>query len=120
MGDDLDYEDFGPLTTIPDESVVRLALSISNQVLQAPSSNGKLVDRLVGSYNIVHIVQLDDIRIVIRVPSTGWGSGMTATAARALESQAATMRLIRRTTTIPVPEIYGLDTTRDTRSERHT
>lgn len=120
MGGDLEDEDFGPLATIPDESIVLLALNNGKRVLQAPSSSGKLVARIGGLYNIVHVVQLDDIKLVIRVPATGWDSGMTATAARALESQASTMRLIRRTTTIPGPEIYGLDTTRDTRSERHT
>ncbi|KAL2024385.1 hypothetical protein VTK56DRAFT_8196 [Thermocarpiscus australiensis] len=36
---------------------------------------------------------------------------MTATAAQALKSQVATMRLIRRSASIPVPEVYALDTT---------
>ncbi|UNI22120.1 hypothetical protein JDV02_008040 [Purpureocillium takamizusanense] len=108
---DSDDEVFGPLVAISEESLVLLALNISNRVLHAPSSSGKLVSRIRGSYNIVHIIQLDGVRLVIRVPATGWGSGMTITAARALQSQVATIRLIRRSTTIPVPEVYGLDTT---------
>ncbi|POR36282.1 Uncharacterized protein TPAR_03534 [Tolypocladium paradoxum] len=113
MDDDLDEDVFGPLVTIPEESLLLLALNISNRVLHAPSAGGKLVARIGGSFNIVHIVQLDDIKLVIRVPATGWGSGLTATTARALESQCATMRLVRSTTTIPVPEVYSLDTTID-------
>ncbi|KAL6860661.1 hypothetical protein ACO1O0_004692 [Amphichorda felina] len=113
LDDDFDREVFGPLIDIPEESLVRLALRISNQILDAPSSNGRLVARIVGSYNIVHIIQLDDTKIVIRVPATGWGSLLTETAARALESQVATMRLIRKHTTAPVPEVYNLDTTTD-------
>jgi aminoglycoside phosphotransferase (APT) family kinase protein len=59
----------------------------------------------------VHILEADGTRLVIRVPATGWGAGMTPAAERALRSQAATMRLIRQQTTVPVPEIYDLDTT---------
>lgn len=51
--------------------------------------------------------------MVIRVPATGWGNGMTDTAARAIRSQVITLRLIKCQTTIPVPEIYGFDTTCD-------
>lgn len=113
MDGGFDREVFGPLIDIPEESLVRLALRISNQILDAPSSNGRLVARIVGSYNIIHIIQLDDTKIVIRVPVTGWGSLLTETAARALESQVATIRLIRKHTTAPVPEVYNLDTTTD-------
>ncbi|AEO67161.1 uncharacterized protein THITE_14102, partial [Thermothielavioides terrestris NRRL 8126] len=66
-----------------------------------------------GSYNIVHVLDLGGVKLVVRVPATGWGSGMTATAAQALKSQVATLRLIRRSTSIPVPEVYGWDPTSD-------
>lgn len=49
-------------------------------------------------------------KLVIRVPATGWGSGLTETAARAIESHAATVRLIRQKTSMPVPEIFDFDT----------
>ncbi|KAI2621594.1 kinase-like domain-containing protein [Hypoxylon sp. NC1633] len=104
-------EYFGPLVNISEESLVLLASNIRKRSLNAETSGGKLVARLVGSYNLVYIVQLDDVRFVIRVPITGWGSGKTETAARALESQTATMRLIAQSTTIPVPQVYSLDTT---------
>lgn len=109
--DDPDPETFGPLLAITTESLILLASKIANQCLNIPSSSGKLITRISGSFNIVHVVELENIKLVIRVPATGWGSGMTPTAARAMESQVATMRLIRNKTRIPVPEIYALDTT---------
>ncbi|KAH8662782.1 kinase-like domain-containing protein [Ilyonectria robusta] len=108
---DPDREIFGPLVDITAESLVLLASNIANQRLHVPGSGGKLVARIDGSYNIIHVVELEGIKLVIRVPATGWGSGMTPIAAHAMESQVATMRLIRNRTTIPVPEIYALDTT---------
>ncbi|KAF5018595.1 hypothetical protein F66182_9424 [Fusarium sp. NRRL 66182] len=109
--DDPDPEIFGPLVAITAESLILLASNIANQCLHISSSSGMLVARIDGSYNITHVVELESIKLVIRVPATGWGSGMTPTAARAMESQVATMRFIRNKTTIPVPEIYALDTT---------
>ena len=69
-----------------------------------------LVARIYGSYNLVHIVQLDDLKLVIRVPATGWGDGMTKTAARALASQVTVMRLIAGNTSVPVPTVFAFDT----------
>lgn len=109
--DDPDPETFGPLVAITAESLVLLASNIASRCLHLPKSSGKLIARISGSYNITHVVELESVKLVIRVPATGWGSGMTLTAARAMESQVATIRLIRSKTTIPVPEIYALDTT---------
>ncbi|KAM0424956.1 hypothetical protein ACHAPT_009757 [Fusarium lateritium] len=109
--EEADREVFGPLVDIPAESLTLLASKIASQHFHISSSGGRLVRRISGSYNIIHIVELGSVRLVIRVPATGWGSGMTSTAAHAMESQAATMRLIRSKTTIPVPELYALDTT---------
>lgn len=109
--DDPDPETFGPLVAITAESLVLLASNIASRYLHLPSSSGKLVARINGSYNITHVVELESVKLVIRVPATGWGSGMTPTAAHAMESHVATIRLIRSKTTIPVPEIYALDTT---------
>lgn len=109
--DEANSDTFGPLLAISQGSLVRLASRIARRVFQTPISSGKLIRRNCGAYNLVHVVELADVTLVVRVPATGWGSGMTATAAQALESQAATMRLIRKTTTVPVPEIYDLDTT---------
>lgn len=107
--DNQDVQVFGPLVAIPGESLVRLASNVASQNLHLPSSGGKLVARISGSYNISHAVGLAERRIKLVIS----GSGMTPTAARAMESQVATMHLIRNKTTIPVPEIYALDTTSD-------
>lgn len=109
--DDLDVDVFGPLVSLPLDSLVLLATNIRKKVFGISTSAGKVVLKIGGSYNIVHIVQLDDFKLVIRVPATGWGDGMTQMAARALESQVATLRLIASKTTIPVPKIYAFDTT---------
>ncbi|KAI1132260.1 kinase-like domain-containing protein [Nemania abortiva] len=105
-----DPEIFGPLAAIAPESLVLLASNIAKQCLDLPNTNGTLIARISGSYNVTHVVELGNVKLVIRVPATGWGSGLTRAAADAMESQAATMRLIRNKTTIPVPEIYALDT----------
>lgn len=107
----LDQEVFGPLVDISEESLVLLASSIRERVFHTPTSDGKQIARIAGAYNIVHIIQLDGNKLVIRIPATGWGSGKTETAARALESQVATLRLIKQNTAIPVPEVYDFDTT---------
>lgn len=51
------------------------------------------------------------IKLVIRVPCSGWGDSWTPIAAQTMESQAATMRLVRSRTDAPVPEIYEMDVT---------
>ncbi|KAL7804899.1 kinase-like domain-containing protein [Trichoderma aethiopicum] len=113
-GTNRDRRTFGPLLDITDKSLIRLASRIANDSLKTTTgSGGKLLARIDGSYNIVHIVEVESTKLVIRVPCTGWGSGMTPIAAQAMESQVATMRLIRNKTNIPVPEIYAFDTTAD-------
>ncbi|KAI1180851.1 kinase-like domain-containing protein [Nemania sp. FL0916] len=106
-----DPEIFGPLAAIAPESLVLLASNIAKRCLDLPpNTSGKLVGRTYGSFNIVHIIELGDVKLVIRVPAWGWGSRLTQTAVDAMESHVATVRLIRSKTTIPVPEIYAIDT----------
>jgi hypothetical protein len=100
------------LLSISETSLVHLATNIRAASFDgASSSSGLLVKRFIGSYNLVHIIQLDAFKLAIRVPATGWGEGITATAARAMESQVSTLRLIATKTTIPVPQVYAFDTT---------
>ncbi|KAM0355702.1 hypothetical protein ACHAPU_000087 [Fusarium lateritium] len=110
-GSEIDAEVFGPLATISEDALVALATRIGSQVLHVPTDNVSLVNRIAGSYNIVHVIQLDSMKLVIRVPATGWGAGLTKTAADALASQVATMRLVRQKTGAPVPEVYDWDPT---------
>jgi hypothetical protein len=108
---DLDPETISTLMELEAESLVLLALNIAKRCLDIQSSGGKLIQGYGGSFHVTHVVELETIKLVIRVPCTGWCGGMTPTAKDALDSQVATMRLIRNKTNIPVPEIFAYDTT---------
>ncbi|KAH7185356.1 uncharacterized protein B0J16DRAFT_372167 [Fusarium flagelliforme] len=113
-GSEIDAEVFGPLTTIAEHSLRALASRVARDVgISTDSSfdNTALVRRISGSYNIVHIMEVETTKLVIRVPAFGWGAGMSKAAADALKSQVATMRLIRKKTKVPVPEVYSFDAT---------
>ncbi|KAL1857459.1 hypothetical protein VTK73DRAFT_8082 [Phialemonium thermophilum] len=111
--DELDRETFGPLVDIQPSSLVRLASKIAARHLRTSTTAGQLTARIGGSYNIAHVVEIGNGKLVIRVPVTGWGTALTPSAARAMESQVTTMRLIRSRTTLPVPEVYAFDATID-------
>ncbi|KAI1458932.1 kinase-like domain-containing protein [Annulohypoxylon moriforme] len=99
---------------IPATSLIALASRIYERVFHKSNENGQVISRMAGSYNDVHIIQLDDdFKLVIRVPVVGWDSDKTETAARALESTVATMRLVAKSTSIPVPQVYDFDTSDD-------
>ncbi|KAF9767753.1 hypothetical protein IL306_015042 [Fusarium sp. DS 682] len=108
---ELDREVFGPLVDIGEESIIALATRIAKDVLHIVPDNAELIDTVSGSYNIVHIVRTGTVKLVIRIPATGWGNGMTKDAEDALASQVATMRFIREQTGAPVPEVYSWDPT---------
>lgn len=103
-------ERFGPLLSISDQSLIALAWDIRRKSSRDCFATAKVINRLRGSYNLVHIVEFDDgLKYVVRVPATGWGGRFTESAKRSLVSQVLTMRLVRKETTIPVPEVYTFD-----------
>ena len=104
-------ERFGTLLSISETSLIALASNFREKLSgRPPSSADRVVSRLSGSYNLVHIVEFHDgLRYVIRVPATGWGGQFTETARRSFISQALTMRLLSKETTIPIPEVYAFD-----------
>ncbi|KAL9132056.1 MAG: hypothetical protein Q9217_000184 [Psora testacea] len=108
-------ERFGPLLSISSKSLLTLASNTRDRIWppgKKGPQNCRLVSRLFGSYNLVHVVEFaDGIKYVIRVPATGWGNRFTETARSSFESQALTMRFIRKETTIPLPNIYAIDST---------
>ncbi|ENH71049.1 Altered inheritance of mitochondria protein 9, mitochondrial [Fusarium oxysporum f. sp. cubense race 1] len=110
-GSELDRDVFGPLVDISEESIIALATRIARDVLHVLPGKAELLKTVSGSYNIVHIVQLETVKLVIRIPATGWGDGMTKVAEDALSSQVATMRFIKEQTGAPVPEVYSWDPT---------
>ncbi|KAI9827423.1 MAG: hypothetical protein M1819_006964 [Sarea resinae] len=69
---------------------------------------------LFGSYHIVYPLEFSDgVRWILKVPATGHRDRFDEMAARALTSEALTMRLLKRETTIPCPEVYLWDASLD-------
>ena len=63
-----------------------------------------------GSYNLIFFVEFDDGKMwVLKLSANGHPRCWDEFAASALESEAFTMRWIRGKTTIPVPEVYGFN-----------
>ena len=113
-GSEIDAEVFGPLASISEDSLRALASRVARDVGISTDNrfdNIALIRRICGSYNIVHIMEVETTKLVIRVLAFGWGDGMSKAAADALKSQVATMRLIRKKTKVPVPEVFSFDET---------
>lgn len=105
---------FGPLWTMDNWSLINLAMDVRQSILTTPDncSSCRVISRLNGSFNVVYILQFEDgLKYVIRLPALGWGNRWTPAAKTAFESQVLTMHLIRRTTDIPLPEIFAFDAT---------
>ncbi len=69
---------------------------------------------LFGSYHIVFILKFTDgIQWILKVPAGVPREKFDESAAGALTSEALTMRLLRRETTIPIPEVFSFDASFD-------
>jgi predicted Ser/Thr protein kinase len=69
---------------------------------------------LFGSYHIVFTLEFTDgLRWALKIPASGLRDRFDENAARALTSEALVMQLLKRETTIPVPEVYSFDTSFD-------
>lgn len=67
---------------------------------------------LFGSYHILFPLEFSDgVRWLLKVPVNGIRDEFDEPAAKALSSEALTMQLLRRETTIPVPEVFAFDAT---------
>lgn len=67
-----------------------------------------------GSYNVVYRIDFDDgARWVLKVPANGHKDGWDALAAQGLESEAQTMRLIKRESSVPVPTVHSFSSSMD-------
>ena len=63
-----------------------------------------------GSYNLEFKVLFQDgVEWLLKVPANGYSDAFDFLAANALESEAETMRLIKRKPSIPVPEVHSYD-----------
>lgn len=107
-------ETFGPIASIPEASLLELATRIRSSIIGQPTSKARLVKSAPTSYHLTHTIDLDDCSsLLVRIPCTGWGDAMTETAASMMESQVATLRFLKKETTMPVPEVYHIDTGKD-------
>ncbi|KAN0070667.1 serine/threonine protein kinase, partial [Elaphomyces granulatus] len=69
---------------------------------------------LFGSHHIVFALEFTDgLRWALKIPASGHRDQFDENAARALTSEALTMQLLKRETTIPIPEIYSFDASFD-------
>ena len=69
---------------------------------------------LRGSYNLAYRVRFDDgLEWILKVPANGSRARFDSLAADALTSEALTMKMIKRATTIPIPTIYSFDASLD-------
>lgn len=96
-------------------SAIRYSGHPSTGIIDVPSTPRPVSCRLLshitcGSYNAIFKVLFADGTLwVLKVPASGHGQCWNAPASEALTSEAFTMRLIRRETTIPVPEVFAFD-----------
>ena len=90
--ENLDNEDSPPLTIAPSHGC---------RVLPKP---------LYGSYNLAYrIVFEDGAQWILKVPANGHHACFDRSAAEALALEAMTMKMIKQTTTIPIPTVHHFD-----------
>lgn len=109
--DSEDEAAFGRLVNITAANLVALGSRIRELISKAKTSNGCLVKTFSGSFNLVHILQLDEAKMVIRIPISGQSGNLSGPAKEVLESKVQTMNYIKEHTSIPVPKVFHLDTT---------
>ncbi|KAL2012719.1 hypothetical protein VTN00DRAFT_244 [Thermoascus crustaceus] len=107
------------------DNLLHLASSIRGSILRPEKTvrTNAIVDSisctvrsppLYGSFHVLYLLEFwDGIRWLLKVPATGYRGRFDENAARSLTSEALTMRLLKRETTIPVPEVYHFDATLD-------
>ncbi|KAL1879222.1 hypothetical protein Daus18300_001801 [Diaporthe australafricana] len=111
--DSEDETNFGRLLNITAAELTALASRIRDMVFKTETVDGRQVKICMGSFNVVHILQLDEFMMVIRIPTTGQSGDLRDAAKEAFESQVQTLNYIRKHTSVPVPQVYHFDTTAD-------
>lgn len=121
-----DNEDLGMFdkvrATLQLQNLPALALQLRNKetvaTADATSSSAHnchvVSEPLFGSHHILFKLEFNDlVRWMLKVPANGYPGAFDGMSARALKTEALTMRLAKRDTTIPVPEVYCFDDTLD-------
>lgn len=92
----------------------RIEPSFINQSGPAQKQSAVLEPTIFGSYHAVFPIKFEDgARWILKVPAVGTTDHFDSSSAAALKSEALTMRLIRKNTTIPVPEVFAFDSSID-------
>ena len=69
---------------------------------------------LAGSFHIAFVIIFSDgMKWLLKVPATGYGKRFTKLEAQSLTSEVLTMQLLKRQTTIPIPEVYAYSNSSD-------
>lgn len=96
-------EVFGRLLNIAETELVALGSRIRDLAFRVKTSDGRLIETLNGSHNLVRIIEIDGTKMAIRIPRNGQFGDLHTPAKEALESHVRTLRYIKERTTIPVP-----------------
>lgn len=108
--DNRSWSDVGPLAFIAEASLIMLARRIcKRKKLNTHGSTPRFISCTRKSFSLDHIIQLGDLKVIIRVPADGWGNKWTAAAKSAMKSQIATLRFVKNNTSIPVSEVLEHD-----------
>ncbi len=100
------------LDAIDLEGLPQLAVSVRVGKVHSDTMDASITCKVVtppitGSYNLLYRLEFSDgVCWMLKVPATGHRARFDELAAQALTSEALTMRLLKRKTTIPVPEVY--------------
>ena len=69
---------------------------------------------MLGSFHALFpVVFKDGVRWLFKIPAAGYTGQWDSSAARALRSEALTMQMLQRQTSIPIPKVYSFDASLD-------
>lgn len=103
------------LSIINTSKLSQLAKSIRERNDEKYNKNGPVVgDPITGSYHVVYPLHFDDkVSWAAKIPIAGTPELWDESSTKALTSEAKVMQLLKRETTIPLPEVLDFSATRD-------
>ncbi|KAI1388207.1 uncharacterized protein F4822DRAFT_428829 [Hypoxylon trugodes] len=113
-GDDENAELFSAiLSTVDMEQLPIIGSTIlREQKLQATKTTPSVGKPIYGSYHVLFpLIFDDDLRWLVKIPINGTASNWDELSASSLASEAKTMRLLKRDTTIPLPDVLDFSST---------
>lgn len=99
------------------DRVAKYATTIRQSLQHSNPQSTRVIEikpPIFGSYHVLYPVRFHDEALwLLKVPANGTREKFRTSDARAIRSEALTMRLLRRETTIPVPDVYAFSDTCD-------